>query len=176
MQRAGASRCVESHRKEVEEPLDAARTRSQPERPLRPGKATGRCREGCQAHGLSGLEAPHQRWWLEVIEAFAEARAGARRCEAFEGFEGGRRRSRNRKKRLCGHPAARGWKVFLLELLQGWRRLEEPLDAARTRSQPERPLRPGKATGRCREGCQAHGLSGLEAPHQRWSRAPPCLG
>ena len=35
----------------------------------------------------------------------------------FEGFEGGRRRSRNRKKRLCGHPAARGWKVFLLELL-----------------------------------------------------------
>ena len=91
------------------------------------------------------------------------AGAGSRRCGGFEAFEGGRRRSRNRKKRLCGHPAARGWRHgggFRLLKRAGasrWRRcegfgamwkatgrrLEEPLDAAGTRSQPERALRAG---------------------------------
>ena len=67
----------------------------------------------------------------EPLRRFAALRGGRRRCEGFGSI----------------------WKAT-------GRRLEEPVDAAGTRSQPERPLRAGKATGRWREGCQAHGLNG----------------
>ena len=78
-------------------------------------------------------------------------------AEVIEAFEKGRREPLRRFAALRG-----GWcrcEGFGAMWQATGRRLEEPLDGGGTRSQPERPVRAGKATGRCRERYQAHGLS-----------------
>ena len=88
------------------------------------------------------------------------AGAGSRRCEGYEGFGGGGQAAVSKPEEKTLRPPSGAWTEARRRLeVRGFckgqaraavwkatgRRLEEPLDAARTRSQPERPLRPGKA-------------------------------